>query len=159
VSDVMDGKLALGLSARNVVMMTAGVLLAISAPLLWITCHAVSGPMELTGVDVFRSNTAFFEILTVPLIGALMFALAVVASRNQWFAPSNTVPKVVGIVLPALALVLAIEGGIRMQFFFADLVGTGFFYNAGPGWYIAVVGALLGLFAATVPPAGDGATA
>ncbi|MEM3341245.1 MAG: hypothetical protein QW728_00990, partial [Thermoplasmata archaeon] len=62
-------------------------------------------------------------------------------------------PVYLAIALPGLSLILLVVAGARLDGFISNIAGTGFFYNAGLGWYIGLIGSVSGLFAAAVPVA------
>ena len=151
MSDIFDSRLVKSFSIRTISIGLSGLALVLSIFFQWVHFYKNGELMEMDGTDVFRSSAAFFEPLVIPLLGIMLIILSLAIAKVPDLAVRSMIPIYLAIALPGISLILLVECGARLHGFIMDIAGTGFFYNAGLGWYLGLVGSVAGLFAAVIP--------
>lgn len=149
MNDVFDSPLIIGLSARNLIAILSGVLLLLSPFLIWTTFWDTGSLQRLDGLELEREANAF-AIILLPLCGLAAMLGGFVHSRFQglW---GNRVVQAFGFSIAILALVSLLSITVQAELWMSEVIGTSFLNNLMIGWYTALTGTLLLLFALVIP--------
>ncbi|MEM3444556.1 MAG: hypothetical protein QXJ27_07960 [Thermoplasmata archaeon] len=149
MKDVFDSPLIIGLSARHLIAILSGLLLILSPLLLWTVFCDNGVQRKLDGFELQREVGAF-ALLLLPLCGLAAMLSGFIHSRF----PELRGKKVVlafGLSIAFLALLALLATTVQAELWMSNVTGTSFLNNLMPGWYAALTGTLLLLFALLVP--------
>ncbi|MEM3396808.1 MAG: hypothetical protein QW620_04680 [Thermoplasmata archaeon] len=149
MKDVFDSPLIIGLTARNLIAILSGLLLLLSPFLLWTVFWDNGVQQKLDGFELQREVGAF-ALLLLPLCGLAAMLSGFIHSRFQELR-GNRVVLAFGFSIVFLAFVALLATTVQAELWMSNVAGTSFLNNLMLGWYAALTGTLLLLFALIVP--------
>jgi len=150
MKDILDSKLVWGMSARHLVLIIGGLMLAGSVFLTWATYMDYGERKVLNGVEL-QEDLHLSEMLLFPLIGIGYIVGAFIHSRFPEFSHYSKLPKILGIILGVLALITFVVASIRLVLIMDSVFQVTFPNIAGIGYYTALVGTGISVFGSAIP--------
>jgi hypothetical protein len=150
MKDILDSNVILGLSARHLLLMLGGVMLIASVFMSWVSYIEYGQSVVLSGLELHRN----YQIPWIPLlalIGIGFVAGAFVLSRFTEFCAYSRIPKVIGILLAVLSILVLAIVTFSSEVAMYAVYRISFLSNACIGYYTAIVATGILIFSACVP--------
>ncbi|MGB9636622.1 MAG: hypothetical protein ACPL1Y_05180 [Thermoplasmata archaeon] len=148
MKDIFDSQLILGLSARHIIVMLGGLCLMLAPFLVWSAYWDAGKEHVIYGIETQRefgaSGMVIFLFLGIASVLGGFIASRVSNIKNEKLL--LFLGALTGIAGLLALIITTVQAEIAMV-----SIGTSFMNNTGIGWYAALTGSMLILFATLIP--------